>query len=78
LPVARIPILTGQPAFVSATFRARIDLSFPGAGRYQALAVNDDPAGTAAVKLEKTSATRGTTLAVDLRAAAGLNMGFQP
>lgn len=34
-----------------------IDLSFPGPGRYDALAVKDDPADAASVKMERTTIT---------------------
>jgi alpha-glucosidase len=48
-----------------------IDLSFLGAGRYDALAAKDDPADAASVKVEKSTATPATALAVDLRAGGG-------
>jgi alpha-glucosidase len=61
-----------------AARRARIDLSFLGAGRYDALAAKDDPADSASVKVEKTTATRTTPLAIDLREGGGFIVRLTP
>jgi alpha-glucosidase len=54
-----------------AARQARIDLSFLGAGRYDALAVRDDPSDAASVTVDKSIATRATALTIDLRAGGG-------
>jgi len=61
-----------------AARQARIDLSFLGAGRYDALAVKDDPADAASVKVEKSTATRATALPIDLRAGGGFIVRLTP
>src|SRR5262249_54898630 len=54
----------------------RIDLGFLGSGKYHAVLVRDAPADPAAVLVERSMATTGTELTIQLRAAGGFVARF--
>jgi alpha-glucosidase len=56
----------------------RLELPFLGARAYRSLLVRDDPAETAAVKIETGTVRRGDALAVDLRAGGGFIARLSP
>ncbi|MGH9663741.1 MAG: glycoside hydrolase family 97 C-terminal domain-containing protein [Bryobacteraceae bacterium] len=53
-----------------------MDLSFLGDGKYQAMAVRDNPSDPAAEKIDRAAFQRGDPLAIALRAGGGFVARF--